>query len=148
MPGAVWKSWRIAAIVLVSPLVFLAGFIALVSGFNYIYTKAEERADIPFDYIHWDAGSRAKVEPPGQPSADAPRIKMCRDLIKRRILIGKTREEIMFLLGAPDNFPFKEPWQFNYWLGPQRGLMKMDSAWLGIRFGDDGRATEARMLQD
>ncbi len=123
-------------------------FVSIILGLNYIYVKAEENEDVRFDAILWDTGARGKVEKFGQPSMDAPRIKMCRDLIKIGAMIGKTREEIQVLLGEPDNFPFKDPWQFNYWLGPQRGMMKMDSAWLGIRFGKDGRAIEARMLQD
>jgi hypothetical protein len=73
---------------------------------------------------------------------------MCRDIIAKKFLLGKTKAEIVDLLGQPDNYPFREPWGFNYWVGLQRGPMKMDSAWLAIRFDDTHHAVEVKMKQD
>jgi len=125
----------------------LLGIIALVT-FNLIYIKWEESHDIPFSAEQWHQGSRQKLYSTLALQIDAPRIKMYRDLISKKIILGKTQQEIVGMLGEPDNFPFRAPWHFNYWLGLQRGPMKMDSAWLAVRFDDQGSAVEIRMLQD
>ncbi len=122
-------------------------FILLISS-NFLYTKWEERHDIAFDKELWNQGRKEKIYSATALSIDAPRIKMYRSLIDQGLLISKTKQEITELLGEPENFPFRSPWDFNYWLGLQRGMMKMDSAWLGIRFDAGGRAVETKLLQD
>jgi hypothetical protein len=52
------------------------------------------------------------------------------------------------LLGEPESYPFPEPWAMNYWLGQQRGVMKMDSWWLALRFDEDDRVAQVKVLQD
>src|ERR1035441_7804754 len=108
------------------PVLLVAAFLT----FNFLYVKWEESHDIVFDKELWSQGSKERIYSATALSIDAPRIKMYRDLLKQQLLIGKTREEIIALLGQPENYSFRSPWNFNYWLGLQRGPMKMDSAWL------------------
>lgn len=76
------------------------------------------------------------------------RIRMVDDLLRKHRLIGQTRSEIEQLLGVPPQTPYFHNYDLVYWLGPERGLMSIDSEWLCIRFGVEQRATEARILRD
>ncbi len=76
------------------------------------------------------------------------RIRMVDDLLRKHRLIGQTRSEIEQLLGVPPKTPYFHNYDLVYCLGPERGLMSIDSEWLCIRFGGDQRATEARLLRD
>ena len=116
--------------------------------FSHFYIKWEESKDISFDLELWHSGSRDKIYKSTYLSIDAPRIKMYRDFIAHQPWKGKTKNDIQEWLGKPDNFPFREGWDFNYWLGLQRGPMKLDSAWLCFRFDNEGKAVEAKMMQD
>ena len=116
--------------------------------FNHFYIRWEESRDIKFDLGLWNSGSRAMIYSDTALKIDAPRVKMCRDFIAGQPWRGKTRQELEAWLGKPDSFPFRNGWDFNYWVGLQRGPMKMDSAWLCFRFDDSGRATKAELKQD
>jgi len=126
----------------------LVALVSLIASIDWAYTKWEESFDIEFDLQLWNQGSRERLYSEFATKIDAPRIKMCRDIINKKLLLGKTKAEITDFLGKPDNFPFWEPWGFNYWVGLQRGPMKMDSAWLAIRFDDTHHAVEVKMKQD
>jgi hypothetical protein len=119
----------------------LAGFFA----FNYYYIKWEESHDIEFDLDLWHAGSRDKIYSYDKFHIDAPRLKMSRDFIANQPWRGKTKNELRAWLGEPDY------WSGNYvryWVGLQRGPIKMDYAWLGFQFDDDGKAIKAELWQD
>jgi hypothetical protein len=122
----------------------VAGFL----GFNWLYVKWEESHDIKFDLVLWNSGSREKIYSDTALHIDAPRIRMCRDFIANQPWRGKTKKELETWLGRPDNFPFFQGWDFNYWVGLQRGPMKMDSSWLCFRFDEAGKATDAMLKQD
>jgi hypothetical protein len=140
----------------IKPVLIVAGAMAaslvalfsLISCIEWAYIKWEETFDIEFDLNLGNQGSRERLYSEFATQIDAPRIKMCRDIIAKKFLLGKTKAEIVDLLGQPDNYPFREPWGFNYWVGLQRGPMKMDSAWLAIRFDDTHHAVEVKMKQD
>ena len=56
--------------------------------------------------------------------------------------------EIISVLGtAPPTDYFRE-YDFVYWLGPERGLFGIDSEWLVLKYGADGRVTEYRIVTD
>jgi hypothetical protein len=122
----------------------LAGFLT----FSHFYIKWEESQDIKFDLELWHSGSKDKLYNETDFKIDAPRIKMCRDFIAEQPWKWKTKNELQIWLGKSDNFPFLNGWDFNYWVGLQRGPMKMDSAWLCFLFDNEGKAIEAKMMQD
>lgn len=142
--------FRLKTVLIVASLIIACpvAMISLISCINWAYTKWEESFDMDFDLQLWNQGSRARLYSEFATKIDAPRIKMCRDIINKKLLLGKTKAEIIDLLGNPDNYPFREPWGFNYWVGLQREPMKMDSAWLAIRFDDADHAVEVKMRQD
>jgi hypothetical protein len=135
-------------LIIVSPLIYICLLVGAFIAFNHFYVKWEESHDIEFDLKLWESGSKDKIYSSTALKIDAPRIKMCRDFIAKQPWKGKTKEEIEAWLGKPDNFPFYNGWDFNYWVGLQRGPMKIDSAWLCFRFDNSGKAVEAQLKQD
>ena len=122
----------------------VAGFL----GFNWLYVKWEESHDVKFDQMLWDSGSRERIFSDTALRIDASRIRMCRDFIANQPWRGKTKKELETWRGKPGNFPFCHGWDFNCWVGLQRGPMKLDSCWLCFRFDEAGRATDAVLKQD
>ena len=77
---------------------------------------------------------------------DGGRQGMAAQLIAEGTLIGKTRAEVVAMLGEP---PWRLPdWDMAYWLGPDRRILRTDSVWFIIRLGPDGRVAECRMVRD
>ncbi len=76
------------------------------------------------------------------------RQQMADRLLARGTLIGLTREEAVGLLGEPPATGYFSDWDLVYWLGPERGFIGIDSEWLVLRLGADGRVVEARLVTD
>jgi hypothetical protein len=71
---------------------------------------------------------------------------MVDDLLERYDLRGKTRDEVVALIGdAPRSDLFPE-YDMVYWLGPQRGLIGTDSEFLVLKLGTDRRVTAVELL--
>ncbi|MBO1002125.1 hypothetical protein [Pseudogracilibacillus auburnensis] len=63
------------------------------------------------------------------------RVYIVDDLLSKHHFIGKTKEEIYELLGEPTETEyFKTENNIVYYLGDERGLIKIDSEWLVIYF--------------
>jgi len=135
-------------LIIVLPLIYICLTVGAFIAFNHFYIKWEESHDIEFDLKLWESGSRDKIYSSTALKIDAPRIKMCRGFIANQPWKGKTKEELEVWLGKPDNFPFRNGWDFNYWVGLQRGPMKMDSTWLCFRFDNSGKSVQAELNQD
>jgi len=104
---------------------------------------AEFRARRPFDSMIWRAGVDAAA-----PSDRTVRLRMVDDLLARRLLERRTRAEVVALLGVPPSTSYFRQYDLVYYLGPERGFISIDSEWLGVRFGADGRVEEAVLLRD
>ena len=67
------------------------------------------------------------------------RTRIVDDLLANHELVGMTEEEILALLGDHDNEAgyFQQQDRFIYWLGPERGLMSIDSEWLILDFAGE-----------
>ena len=95
---------------------------------------------VPFDSVTWK-------ESLAQNSDSRVRQSMVRDLLASRLLSGKTRPEVLELLGQPpptDKFRILD---FVYWLGPQRGV-PIDSEWLVIKLGAEGKVAGSKVIGD
>jgi hypothetical protein len=93
----------------------------------------------PFDADLWQQGMQSHT---------AVRLHMIEPLIRSRNLDGLTRSQVVSLLGPPSNDGYFADWDLVYWLGPERGLMRIDSEWLVIRIGPDGRVSDYRIARD
>lgn len=70
------------------------------------------------------------------------------DLLRREKLRGRTRAEIVALLGEPPRTDYFRDYDLVYWLGPERGMMSIDSEWLVFRLDSTGRVIEHRLVTD
>lgn len=67
------------------------------------------------------------------------RTRIVDDLLEEHALVGMTEAQILELLGGHDNESgyFQQDGRMVYWLGPERGLMSIDSEWLILDFSGD-----------
>ena len=70
------------------------------------------------------------------------------DLLRLENLRGRTRAEIVALLGEPSKTAHFRDYDLVYWLGPERSLMSIDSEWLVFRLDGAGRVSEHRLVTD
>jgi len=94
-----------------------------------------------FDSKTWKDLEQANREP-------YPRRAMADHLLQQRTLHGKSRAEVLDLLGEPSDTEHFAEYDAVYWLGPQRSMVAIDSEWLVIRFGESERVTEAKLVTD
>lgn len=130
----------VAVCVLGSWMLVKAAKMALLIGLFLTYSGPPRRG---FDAEQWrTAGGRVM-------SADDLQLlrqEMVEDLLARRLLDGRSTDEVRELLGAPD-------WEgprhdgpgssWTYFLGGGRSLMSFDSEWLTIDYDAAGRVTAA-----
>lgn len=69
-------------------------------------------------------------------------------LIAERSFHGLPRAEVVELLGEPRPTAYFREYDLVYWLGPERGLMSIDSEWLVFRLDSQGRVAEYRLVTD
>jgi hypothetical protein len=87
-------------------------------------------------------------------SADAgddwpTRLRMVDSLMDRRLLDGRTRREVVELLGRPEETSKWRDWDLVYHLGPERkGLFRIDSEWLVIRLDSNRNVESYRLVAD
>ena len=63
-------------------------------------------------------------------------------------LVGKSRAEIVAMLGEPPKTDYFEDWSLVYMLGSERGLFSIDSEWLAMRLDITGAVTQAAIVKD
>lgn len=93
----------------------------------------------PFDAESWN--NSAKVD-------KGVRLKMADYLIDHGTLSGRTRDQVVAMLGVPPATEYFGDWDLVYWLGPERGFISVDSEWLVVRFDDDNHVAEYRIVRD
>jgi hypothetical protein len=80
--------------------------------------------------------------------ADAVRIRMVDDLLRRHRFGGMSREQVTAMVGEPDKTNYFSDWDMVYWLGPERGFMGIDSEWLVFRLDGEKRVSEYEIVRD
>ena len=76
------------------------------------------------------------------------RLSMIEWLVRSGRLDGLTRPQVVALLGPPTDSGYFEGRDLVYLLGPERGLFGIDSEWLVIDVGPDGRVAEYEIARD
>ena len=76
------------------------------------------------------------------------RLRMVEWLVRSGKLDGITRAQALALLGPPSDDGYFSDWDLVYWVGPERGLIGIDSEWLVIRFGQNGQVSEYQIVRD
>ena len=95
---------------------------------------------LPFDRVVWDARA--------QDLEDFRRHRMADWLIRERQLIGKSRAELISLLGEPTATSHFRDYDLVYILGNERGWISIDSEWLLINLDGAGRVSVAEIGRD
>ncbi|MCC7053192.1 MAG: hypothetical protein IT355_07970 [Gemmatimonadaceae bacterium] len=94
-----------------------------------------------FESAAWKANAGERTDWPA-------RLTMVDDLLARRLLDGVGADSVVALLGPRRETIFSREWDYVYWLGPERGLIRIDSEWLGVRLGPNGRVSGVQILRD
>lgn len=95
----------------------------------------------PFNAAEWQRNERRDGMWP-------TRLTMVDDLLARHSLRGMSRDSVEQLLGPRDSTESFRDWDMVYWLGPERGPIRIDSEWLVFKFGSDGRVIDYRIVRD
>lgn len=82
------------------------------------------------------------------PTEANSRISMINALLLTHTLKGMTRSEVIHLLGEPPASEYFRDWDFVYRLGNERGLFSIDSEWLVVKFGPDGKVAAWDVVRD
>jgi hypothetical protein len=82
------------------------------------------------------------------PQRKQERVYMVRDLIGKHKLEGMTKAEVLNLLGQADSERDGDPSSIMYRLGPQRGFIRIDDAWLSLDINSEGLVVKARHWGD
>lgn len=80
-----------------------------------------------------------------------PRLCMVDSLMSSGQLDGLGRSQVVELLGTPHDKSFPPgatSCDMHYYLGPERGFIRIDSEWLFITFGDDGKVNRYWLYRD
>lgn len=64
------------------------------------------------------------------------------------MLSGKTRPEVIAMLGEPPKTDYFSVWELVYWLSRERGLISIDSEWLVVRVRRNKRFFVYRIVRD
>jgi hypothetical protein len=96
---------------------------------------------IDFESAKWLAAS----VPDG--TYNSVRLRMADSFLADERPIGKSRDQIVALLGEPNDTPYFSEYDMVYYLGPERGPMGIDSEWLVLKL-KDGAVTEAQLVTD
>jgi hypothetical protein len=73
---------------------------------------------------------------------------MVDDLLRRHDLVGESRADVVALLGESTETNYFSDYDMVYWLGPKRGLIKIDSEWLVLRLNESRAVTERQVVSD
>ncbi len=108
---------------------------------SYLLSSSSDERFVPrsFDSAQWK-------EAPARSPTPAIRIRMIDDLLSAHKLEGKSRAEIVSLLGEPDDNPGLLEWDMVYCLGPERSWISMDAEWLVLRLNEQQQVTEYKVI--
>ena len=70
---------------------------------------------------------------------------MVDDLLERHQLEGMSRAEVIRLIGPPDTSDLFPEFDLVYWLGPERGLIGIDSEFLVVKLDTAKRVTSVEL---
>lgn len=95
---------------------------------------------IAFDQTSWLAGNDRDAYP--------KRTQMIDDLISNNDFHGKSKAEVMTMLGEPTSTEYFSDWDMIYWLGPERGIFSIDDEWLILRFNERSVVIDYKVITD
>ena len=126
--------------VLIAALTFPVALIALVIG-AFLFWPVPGFEPMPFDSEGWKA-ARSPC------TLDSVRLRMADDLLEKHDLTGRSRADIVELLGEPDETAYFRHYDLVYHLGRERRLAGLDCEWLVIKLDSNGAAEQVAIATD
>jgi len=117
-------------------IIAIASGIVLLNG-----SRAGSPDAIPFDKARWTDRELIGQEP-------YVRLQMIDSLLAERPLQGRSRAQVVELLGEPDKTDYFADYDLVYWLGIERGFIGIDSEWLGIKLNEQDKVVDYKILSD
>ena len=133
-PSPVFLLVSLVVALTTSPLWLVGGLLAFSAGREYVGRRE-------FDAERWRDSAQMY-------GADPIRIRMVDDLLHRNDFLGWRREQVVALLGEPRQTGYFTQYELVYWMGPERGILGLDSEWLVFRLDAHGRVGEYRVARD
>jgi hypothetical protein len=96
---------------------------------------------LDFEPVKWQSARKRDS------SYQSVRLRMADSFLADQKPVGKSRDQIVALLGEPDDTPYFSNYDMVYYLGPERGFMGIDSEWLVLRLSNN-TIIEARLTID
>ena len=131
-----------SVVYLAAVLASTLGLVVMVGSLAWFVIVALDIWAVPapaFDSVAWK--DEIKTE-------QGCRLEMADWLIDKRFLDGKTRLEVITMLGEPPHTGYFKDWDLVYWLGRERGFISIDSEWLVVRLDPKGWVREYRIVRD
>jgi hypothetical protein len=100
------------------------------------------KSSTPFDSEVWEKHDTWQ-------SSAYPRLSMADGLIKSGALKGLKKEQVLKMLGDPEDHGYFRSYDLVYWLGPERSFMGIDSEWLAITLNKKtGLVEDYKLVRD
>ena len=99
------------------------------------------------EYVNHTSFESTAWKQAGEDWDNPVRLRMVDDLLDEHELKGMSKERIIELLGEPPETEYFREYDFVYWLGPERGFIRIDSEWLVIKFENDV-VTKVEIVRD
>ncbi len=131
---------RIIVVVSIAAALLLVAFLAMNLTVLFLLNRDDVRK-MPFDATAWKSA-------PVEFSHESVRLRMVDDFLNSHAPAGKTRQQIVAMLGEPDDTEYMRSYDMVYQLGQERGAFPIDSEWLVMRLDDADIVTEARLTTD
>ncbi len=130
----------IAICLTLGPAGAVLAYLLLVAHLDRVILSVDFRP-IPLDSEVWKAT-------PSEFSWDSVRLRMVDDRLATRPLVGQHQDDIVALIGEPDDTPYFREYAMVYHLGQERHPFGIDSEWLVIQLDDQMTATECLVVTD
>jgi hypothetical protein len=113
--------------------------IAAIAAAGLLVAKVQWYPGDVFDRAQWQDQTRI---------ADGGRKAMAERLVARNALPGRTRAEVIDMLGEPTKTDKLRKWSLVYHLGPGAPQPGAESDWLAVLLDQSGLVAEARIIRE
>ena len=113
--------------------------IAAIAAAGLLVAKVQWYPGEVFDRAAWQDPTRI---------ADGGRKAMAERLVARQALAGRTRGEVIDMLGEPTPSAKLRNWSLVYHLGPGQPQPDVESDWLALLLDPSGLVSEVRILRE
>lgn len=108
--------------------IIISSLVAIAIAVLIFFLKPADQ--IKFNYEKWNDRSLVYSEP-------YIRSQMVKDVLNNILEDGLTTDMVIKKLGPQSESDYFSDYQLRYWLGPENGLVSIDSSWLVIKIKDE-----------